>query len=96
MDSRRHSKELQLQRELADKAEASRFTELHNFVNAELQKIESIHADTRTQLVARIEEMEKRTRLALQETGSSLSAYIGELEHRIEHRSLNGSDPTSH
>jgi hypothetical protein len=40
--------------------------------------------------------METRTRLALQETGSSLSAYIGELEHRIEHRGPNGSEPTAH
>jgi uncharacterized integral membrane protein len=96
MESRRHSKELQVHRELADKAEASRFTELHNFINAELQKMERMHADTRTQLTARIEEMETRTRLALQETGSALSAYIGELEHRIEHRGPNGSEPTAH
>jgi peptidoglycan hydrolase CwlO-like protein len=65
-------------------------------VNAEMQKVERMQTDTREQLVARIEEMEKRTRLALQETGSSLSAYIGELEHRIEHRAPNGPDPTAH
>ena len=47
MDTRRHTKEMQLQRDLADKAEASRFTELHNFVNAEMQKMERIQADTR-------------------------------------------------
>ncbi|HEV7912326.1 MAG TPA: LapA family protein [Albitalea sp.] len=97
MDSRRHAKELQTHRDLADKAEASRFTELHNFVNAELQKLEHIQADTRVQLVARIEQMEQRTKLALQETGSSLSAYIGELEERIDHRPPNGAaDPAKH
>jgi uncharacterized integral membrane protein len=96
MDSRRHAKELQAHRELADNAEASRFTELHNFVNAELQKMEQIQADTRAHLLARIEQMEQRTRLAVEETGSSLSAYIGELEDRIEHRGANGTDSTAH
>lgn len=93
MESRRHQRELQSHRELADKAEASRFTELHNFVNDELRKLEAMQADTRTQLLSRVEQMEQRTRSALQETGNSLSAYIGELEDRLEHRrSPNGSD----
>ena len=93
METRRHQKELQTHRDLADKAEASRFTELHNFVNDELRKIEAMHADTRAQLLSRVEQMEQRTRSALQETGNSLSAYIGELEDRLDHRRApNGSD----
>src|SRR5256885_6111688 len=43
VDSRRHAKELQAHRDLAENAEASRFTELHNFVNAELRKMEEMH-----------------------------------------------------
>src|SRR5207237_3274960 len=39
MDSRRHAKELQVHRDLVERAETSRFTELHNFVNAELRKM---------------------------------------------------------
>ena len=99
MDSRRHTKELQTQRELADNAEASRFSELHNFVNAEMRAAAQMHADTRAQILARIEQLEVTHRAALQETGNSLSAYIGELEDRIEHpRAANGSliDPTPH
>jgi hypothetical protein len=38
-DSRRHAQELQVNRELADKAEASRFTELRSFLEVELQKL---------------------------------------------------------
>ena len=38
-DSRRNAQELQLNRELADKAEASRFTELRSFLEVELQKL---------------------------------------------------------
>lgn len=37
-ETRRHTKELQAQRELADTAEASRFVELRDFVGAELQR----------------------------------------------------------
>ena len=97
METRRHAKELQTHRDLADKAEASRFTELHNFVNDELRKIEAMHEDTRAQLLGRVEQMEQRTRSALQETGNSLSAYIGELEERLDHRrSANGSDSAAH
>jgi uncharacterized integral membrane protein len=97
MESRRHAKDMQVQRDLADKAEASRFTELHNFVNDEMRKLELMQADTRAQLLTRVEQMETRTRLALQETGNSLSSYLGELEDRIEHRrGPNGPDPAAH
>ena len=45
-DSRRHAQELQLNRELADKAEASRFTELRNFLESELEKLAKRDAGT--------------------------------------------------
>jgi uncharacterized integral membrane protein len=41
LESRRHSKELQAQRELADQAEASRFTELRAHLDTRLTEIES-------------------------------------------------------
>jgi len=98
MDSRRHAKELQAHRELAENAESSRFSELHNFVNAELRAQAQMNADTRTQILARIEQLEQRTRVTMQETGNSLSAYIGELEDRLEHRYTgNGAlEPPAH
>jgi len=92
MDSRRHTKELQLQRDRVEKAEASRVTDLHNFVNAEMRAAAQIHADMLTQILARIDQLEQHNNVALQETGNSLSAYIGELEDRLEHRRIpNGS-----
>lgn len=41
LESRRHAKELQAQRELADQAEASRFTELRAYLDARLSEIEN-------------------------------------------------------
>ena len=38
IDAKRHTKEMQVQRDLADKAEASRFTELRNFLEAQENK----------------------------------------------------------
>jgi uncharacterized integral membrane protein len=98
LDARRHAKELQTQRDLADKAEASRFMELHTYVADQMKAQAQLNADMRTQLMARLDQLEQHTRLAMQETGNSLSAYIGELEDRLEHRHGNGaaSDPTAH
>ena len=41
LESRRHAKELQAQRELADQAEASRFTELRSFIDSRLSEVEN-------------------------------------------------------
>jgi predicted deacetylase len=48
MESRRHAKELQVQRELADQAEASRFTELRAHLDSRLTEMEnSLSAELR-------------------------------------------------
>jgi uncharacterized integral membrane protein len=57
LETRRHARELQAQRELADQAEASRFTELRGFLDSRLSELEN-----------------------------SLSASIGELDARPDHR----------
>ena len=41
LETRRHAKELQAQRELADQAEASRFTELRGHLDTRLTEIEN-------------------------------------------------------
>jgi hypothetical protein len=41
LETRRHAKELQAQRELADQAEASRFTELRSHLDTRLTEIEN-------------------------------------------------------
>ncbi len=86
LDARRMTKELLAQRELADKAEASRFTELRDFMSAELIRVTHASDEMRGALLSRIEQMEQRSRQMMEETANSLSAYIGEVEDRIEHR----------
>jgi hypothetical protein len=86
LDARRHSKELQAQRELADKAEASRFTDLRAYLDAELRRIGDQVAESRTVMTARLDQVERELRTAVDQSGNTLAAYIGELEDRLEKR----------
>jgi hypothetical protein len=83
MDARRNAKELQLNRELADKAEASRFTELRNFLEAGLKQRTEQDAATQQALMARMDALENTLRTSVEQSGNSLCAYIGELEDRL-------------
>lgn len=84
LDARRHSKELQAQRELADKAEASRFTDLRAYLDTELRRIGDQVAESRTVINARLDQVERELRTAVDQSGNTLAAYIGELEDRLE------------
>ncbi|HKB82726.1 MAG TPA: LapA family protein [Burkholderiales bacterium] len=83
LDARRHSRELQAQRELADQAEASRFTDLRGFLETELRKLAAQIADTQTGVTAQLEQAEQELRTAIEQSGNSLAACIGELEDRL-------------
>lgn len=84
LEARRHAKELQTNRELADKAEASRFTELRHFMETEIQKQANSEADFKTDLVKKLELFSINLNAAIEQSEKSLSAYIGELEDRLE------------
>ena len=79
MDTRRHTKEMQAQRELADKAEASRFTELRSFLEAQNQRSQG-------ELMGRLEMLESRVATRVQESDNSTAAYMGQLEQQMQNR----------
>ena len=83
-EARRHAKELQTNRELADKAEASRFTELRQFMDAEIQKQATLQAESKSALLTKLDVLSADIHRAIDVSGNSLSAYIGELEDRLE------------
>lgn len=91
LDTRRHTREMQVQRELADQAEASRFTELRTYLEGELQRITERQATSEAALHARLEQLDHDMRFAVEQSGNSLAAYIGELEDRLERGSGSGS-----
>ena len=69
---RRLNRELEAQREVAQKAEASRFAELKSQVDANQRA-----------LLERLDRMDHDFGGALERTESAMAAYIGELDDRI-------------
>jgi uncharacterized integral membrane protein len=84
LDARRHSREMQEQRELADRAESSRFTELRAFLETELRRLSEQVEQSRTGVTGRVDQAEQDLRTTIEHSGNSLSAYIGELEDRLQ------------
>jgi len=84
LEARRYAKEMKAQRELADKAEASRFTELRAFLDGELRRIEAQSAASVREVGARIEHLEQQLQDKLAESTRSLSAYFGEVEDQLD------------
>ncbi len=83
-DARHHARELRTNRELADKAEASRFTELRAALDLGLAQQGELDAASRAALLTRMDQLDRGLRAALEQTEASLSAYVGELEDRYE------------
>jgi uncharacterized integral membrane protein len=84
MESRQYSRELKTQRELADRAEESRFTELRSSLETELQRVADQMADSNAALNTRLDGLVHDLRSAIEQSTNSLSASIGEIEDRLE------------
>lgn len=83
-ESRRYRRDLDAQRRLADQAEASRFTELRTYLSNELARTDQRAVETQTTVIARIDQVERSLRAALEQQANSLAATIGELDDRLE------------
>ena len=81
LEARAHAKEMAAQRELADKAEASRFTELRI-------AIENLHKEEERKLLERkllerLDVLESHLQARAQESDNSTAAYVGQLEQQL-------------
>lgn len=83
-EARRYAKELKAHRDLADTAEASRFTELRTFLAGELRKLEAQAAAGTRELGARVEGLEQRLQQKLEESTRVLSAGVSELDEKLD------------
>jgi uncharacterized integral membrane protein len=70
---RRHSAELRTQRELVENAEASRFTELRQYLQQELVSLREAQRAS-----------EQRLREEILATSNTLAACVGEIDERLE------------
>jgi hypothetical protein len=85
LETRKYARELNIQRELADKAEASRFTELRSYL--EVQALAAQHREAAAATVLAERFAQQQALLArLEQSDNSLAAYMGQLEDRLERR----------
>ncbi|HMO46168.1 MAG TPA: LapA family protein [Rubrivivax sp.] len=84
VESRRMSKELNGQRELADQAEASRFTELRGFIDTELRRLEAQTEAGRRETDERLAQLQQQLQDKLGEATRTLSAYVGEVDDKLD------------
>lgn len=76
LEARAHAKEIHAQRELADKAEASRFTELRTVLQQQ-------YGENQRVLIERIDVLEAHLQARVQESDNSTAAYVGQLEQQL-------------
>jgi uncharacterized integral membrane protein len=87
LETRRHTREMQAQRDLADKAEASRFTELRGFLETQENANMARNGERHAALLGRIEQLD-----------NTLAAHIGQLEDRLDRRAAgaaSGGSPSA-
>jgi hypothetical protein len=89
MESRRYTRDLQSQREISDKAEASRLNQLQTFLEKELGQLGSGNLETKNALLSRLDDLGRDLRSKIEQSENSLAACIGEFEDRFE-RSTGG------
>lgn len=84
LESRRHARELHTNRELAEQAENSRFTELRTFIETEIIKQAALNKESNIAMQAKIDQLNQELTTAIEQSGNTLAAYIGEMEDRLE------------
>lgn len=77
LESRRQSQELQSTRELAEKAEVSRFTELREFLEVELKRVTAINSESMAGVLAKLDQLEIDFAAAVKEIDRKLVAQQG-------------------
>lgn len=84
-ETRRHTRELHAQRELAEHAEISRICELRSFLETQLQTLGKQTEQSKAELSARLDQLEREVRQSLEQCQNSLAASIAEIDDRLEH-----------
>lgn len=83
-EARRHARELRAQRELADRAEASRFAELRTAIHADLDDIRSALGATGSSPTVGLGGLEGRLSARISDEANGLAAHIGEIEDKLD------------
>jgi biopolymer transport protein ExbB/TolQ len=93
MEVRRITRDAADQRTLADKAESSRFTELRQYLQTELQATAARERELADRMDQKMDQVQAALTQVIEQTGNGLGASIGELEDRFERQNLPRSAP---
>ncbi|MDE2397362.1 MAG: hypothetical protein KGM91_18160, partial [Burkholderiales bacterium] len=88
VETRRSAKEVKSHRELADKAEASRFTELQETLLREVRRLDEQAAARSREVVGRLDALEKQLGQRFDEAARTLSACVGEVDDKLDRLQL--------
>jgi uncharacterized integral membrane protein len=83
-ETRRHARELNAQRELAEQAEVSRFSRLQASLETELRKLADKEEESAARMIERLDRLDRELRAAVEQSGNTLAAYLGEIDDRLE------------
>ena len=83
LEARKHTRELDAQRQLADKAEASRLTELRTYLDAQTAATLSRESINNKELLARLAAIQTALNLRIEQSDAATAAYMGQLEDRV-------------
>lgn len=92
LEARRSAREITAQREIADRAEASRFTELRMFLEERLGALASAASASEGAMKALSDQSQQSMKGAVDQGVNTLSAYLAEVEDRLERR-IDGGRP---
>lgn len=84
LEMRKHTKELDLQRQLADKAEASRFTELQAFLASQAAGQQQRQTDADAALAASFAQQQQALMARIEQSDNTLAAYMGQLQDKLD------------
>lgn len=86
VESRQHFKTLEAQRDLADRAEASRFTDLRQHLDAKLNELRERDSISATEFEKSVVQGQRELRTQLEQINRTIAARLTELEHRLDSR----------
>lgn len=84
LEMRKHTRELNAQRELADKAEASRFTELQTFLAAQAAAEQQREAAAAAALTEHLARQQQALLARIEQSDNTMAAFMGQLEDKLE------------
>lgn len=92
LEARRHGKELQAQRDLADQSEISRLTELRSWLESRFSASDNRRDEIERTLQARLDTLESQLKSSVELQGNTLAAALAELPDRYDRHERNRPD----